>query len=66
MDNLKHCFFYSKFSTTNAPIMAACNSGDNFSFQRIYGVLSMTLEGDYSYYTLMTTMKYRWEMSSSR
>lgn len=57
VDNLKHCFFYSKFSTTNAPIMAACNSGDNFSFQRIYGVLSMTLEGDYSYYTLMTTMK---------
>ena len=26
-DNLKHCFFYSKFSTTNADIMAARGGG---------------------------------------
>ena len=57
VDNLKHCFFYSKFSTTNAPIMAACNSGDSFQFQRIYGVLSMTLDGDYSAFELKTSMK---------
>ena len=46
-DNLKHCFFYSKFSTTNAELMAACNNGDTFQFQRICGVLSMTGQGDY-------------------
>ena len=57
VDNLKHCFFYSKFSTTNAPIMAACNSGDSFRFQRIYGVLNMDLGGDYAYYELKTSMK---------
>ena len=57
VDNLKHCFFYSKFSTTNAPIMAACNSGDSFQFQRIYGVLSMDLGADYSFYELKTSMK---------
>jgi len=57
VDNLKHCFFYSKFSTTNAPIMAACNSGDSFQFQRIYGVLNIDLGADYSYYELKTSMK---------
>ena len=42
-DNLKHCFFYSKFSTTNQQIMAACNSGDTFQFQNICGILSMSV-----------------------
>ncbi|MCR5549050.1 MAG: hypothetical protein K6F25_09905 [Bacteroidales bacterium] len=56
-DNLKHCFFYSKFSTTNAELMAACNNGDTFQFQRICGVLSMTVQGDYEGYLLSTPKK---------
>ena len=50
VDNLKHCFFYSKFSTTNEEIMAASNSGDTFQFQRICGILSFSVEGEYEGY----------------
>ena len=57
VNNLKHCFFYSQFSTTNAQIMAACNSGDTFQFQNICGILSMTAEGDFEGYTLSTPKK---------
>ena len=56
-DNLKHCFFYSKFSTTGQQIMAACNSGDTFQFQNICGILSMSVEGDLSGYTISTPKK---------
>ena len=56
-DNLKHCFFYSKFSTTNAPLLAACNDGDTFRFQNICGVLSMTVDGDYEGFSLSTPKK---------
>ena len=56
-DNLKHCFFYSKFSTTNQQIMAACNSGDTFQFQNICGILSMSVEGNLSGYTISTPKK---------
>lgn len=56
-DNLKHCFFYSKFSTTNADIMAASNSGDTFQFQRICGILSMSVEGEYDGFLLSTPKK---------
>ena len=56
-DNLKHCFFYSKFSTTNEQLMAACNSGDTFQFQNICGILSMTVEGDFGGYTVSTPKK---------
>jgi len=56
-DNLKHCFFYSKFSTTNEQLMAACNNGDTFQFQNICGILSMTVEGDFGGYTVSTPKK---------
>ncbi len=56
-DNLNHCFFYSKFSTTNADLMAACNSGDTFQFQRICGILSMSVEGEYDGFLLSTPKK---------
>ena len=56
-DNLKHCFFYSKFSTTNAPIMAACNSGDSFQFQNICGLLTFSLDGNFEGYNLSTPKK---------
>ena len=57
VDNLKHCFFYSKFSTTNAELMAASNSGDTFRFQRITGILSMQAEGEFDSYLLTTAKK---------
>ena len=57
VNNLKHCFFYSQFSTTNAQIMAACNSGDTFQFQNICGILSMTAEGNFEGYSLSTPKK---------
>ena len=57
VDNLKHCFFYSKFSTTNRQIMAACNNGDTFQFQNICGILSMTVDGEFGDYTISTPKK---------
>ncbi len=57
-DNLRHCFFYSKFSTTNAELLAACNSGDTFKFERIGGMLTMTVEeGNYEGFLLSTPKK---------
>ena len=57
VDNLKHCFFYSKFSTTNTQLLAACNSGDTFQFQNICGILSMTVDGNLGGYTISTPKK---------
>ena len=56
-DNLKHCFFYSKFSTTNQQIMAACNNGDTFQFQNILGILSMTVGEGLGGYSVSTPKK---------
>ena len=56
-DNLKHCFFYSKFSTTQQQILAACNSGDTFQFQHILGILSMTVGEGLGGYTVSTPKK---------
>ena len=56
-DNLRHCFFYSKFSTTNAQLMAASNEGDTFRFQNLCGILSLSVEGDFEGYLLSTPKK---------
>lgn len=57
VNNLKHCFFYSQFTTSNAQIMAACNIEDTFQFQNICGILTMSVEGDYDGYTISTPKK---------
>ena len=57
VDNLKHCFFYSKFSTTQQQILAACNSGDTFQFRHILGILSMTVGEGLGGYTISTPKK---------
>ena len=58
VDNLKHCFFYSKFSTTNEMLMAACNdSGDNFNFHTICGTLAISVGEGYDGYLLSTPKK---------
>ncbi len=57
VNNLKHCFFYSQFTTSNAQIMAACNDGDTFRFQNICGILAMSVEEGLGDYTLSTPKK---------
>ena len=57
VNNLKHCFFYSQFSSTNAQIMASCNEGDTFRFQNICGILKMTADGNLGDFTLSTPKK---------
>ena len=59
-DNLKHCFFYSKFSSTNEQILAASNGGssdNSFKFQSICGILSVEVDGDYDGFLLSTPKK---------
>lgn len=56
-DNLKHCFFYSKFSTTNEDILAACNSGDKFDFQRICGSFSFSVDPSFESFVLTGARK---------
>ena len=48
VDNLRHCFFYTKFNNTNAPIMAACNSqgSDEFNFVDLCAAVSFTVTDD--------------------
>ena len=57
VNNLKHCFFYSQFTTSNAQIMAACNDGDTFWFQNICGILAMSVDGNIGEYTMSTPKK---------
>ena len=57
VDNLKHCFFYSKFSTTGEQILAACNNGDTFQFQNILGILAMTVGEGLGEYSISTPKK---------
>ena len=57
VDNLRHCFFYSKFSTTGQQILAACNSGDTFQFQNILGILAMTVGEGLGDFTISTPKK---------
>ncbi|MBQ9463474.1 MAG: hypothetical protein IJU68_07470 [Bacteroidales bacterium] len=57
VDNLPHCFFYSKFNTTNREIMAACNVGDTFTFKPVCSAVSFTVNGDYEEYAFSGNKK---------
>ena len=48
VDNLKHCFFYTKFNNTNAPLMAACNNqgSEEFNFVDLCAAITFTVSGD--------------------
>ena len=48
VDNLRHCFFYTKFNNTNTPLMAACNSqgSDVFNFVDLCAAVTFTVSGD--------------------
>ncbi|MBQ9185112.1 MAG: hypothetical protein IJ151_04505 [Bacteroidales bacterium] len=44
VDNLTHCFFYSKFSGTNQELLAACNDGTTFNFKPVCGTLTFSVD----------------------
>ena len=56
-DNLKHCFFYSKFSNTNENILAAYNEGTTFNFQNVCGTLSFKVDPAYEGFTFTGARK---------
>ena len=50
-DNLRHCFFYSGFKTTNAVLLAACNDeADTFTFRNLSSAVSFSVSGDFDSY----------------
>lgn len=58
VENLPHCFFYTKFKATDRQLMAAYNdANDKFQFQNICGSLSFETGGDYDSFTLVGNMK---------
>ena len=48
VDNLRHCFFYSKFKDTNRPLMAASNgsSDDVFLFVDLCAAITFSVDAD--------------------
>ena len=48
VDNLKHCFFYTKFNDTNRPLMAASNGKNNndFNFVDLCAAVTFQVGGD--------------------
>ena len=58
VDNLTHCFFYSKFNTTNKELLAACNdSNDSFNFQPVCGMLSFNSGEAYESFVITANKK---------
>ena len=59
VDNLKHCFFYSKFNSTTSHILAACNdAGNTFKFQEVLGALKFSTGSTvYDSFTIATAKK---------
>ena len=58
VDNLTHCFFYSKFSTTGRELLAACNDTENnFFFQEVCGTLSFTVNDEFDSFTISGNKK---------
>ncbi|MBR4741220.1 MAG: hypothetical protein IK074_08670 [Bacteroidales bacterium] len=59
VNNLKHCFFYTQFNTTNEPVMAACNAADNdtFQFVDLSAAITFDLTGDYDSFTVSGNKK---------
>ena len=53
VDLLDHCFFYTKFTSSNQYLLAACNdAGNKFQFLEVCGKLTFTVDGDYDSYAL--------------
>lgn len=59
VNNLKHCFFYTQFNTTNQPIMAASNAADDdtFKFVDLSAAVTFDLAGDFDSFTFTGNKK---------
>ena len=51
VNNLKHCFFYSAFSSENTQFMAACNDGNTFKFHNLSSSVTFSVDGDFDAFT---------------
>jgi hypothetical protein len=53
VDLLPHCFFYTKFNTSNRYLLAACNdSANKFQFVEICSRLTFSVDGDFDSYAI--------------
>ena len=48
--NIKHCFWYTAFSDTNTPLLAACEVENNFVFHNICSAVTFSVTGDFDSY----------------
>ena len=58
-DNLPHCFWYSKFKSTNSQLLAACNNGDTFNFQEILGAITFSVSEKFDSFEIKGAKKER-------
>ena len=55
---LPHCFFYTKFNTTDRCLLAACNdAGNKFQFKEVLGKLTFSVDGGYDSFTITGNKK---------
>ena len=57
VDNLAHCFWYSKFNNTNTQLLAACNNEETFKFEDVLGAISFSLSDKYDSYEIKGAKK---------
>lgn len=59
VDNLPHCFFYTKFNDTNRPLMAACNAKhkNEFQFVDLCSAVNFQIDGDVDSYIFTSNKK---------
>ena len=58
VDNLTHCFFYSKFKSTSSEVLAACNdASDAFHFQPVFGSISFSTSEAYDSFVISSNRK---------
>ena len=46
----EHCYYYTNFTSTNHPLMAALNIGTTLHFYNLCGVISFSVSGDFDSY----------------
>ncbi len=47
-----HCYWNTRFTETNHPLMAGCNNGNTIIFRNLCGVISFRVSGSFDSYTL--------------
>ena len=59
VDNLTHCFWYSKFNDTGRQLLAAYNDGDTFNFQDVLGAITFSLSDKFDSFAIKGAKKER-------